>query len=237
MGSRTSRKKGNGDRTKSLFRPLGNKKSFQAVPVVTVNEEQPQKCGIKLDRRHDMIRRPISMTVKPLAKAALGIGLSLIFLAAGAQAQAKGKTPAPATGASSATPTPTGPKIRIAVTDLANAYTSDTTEGRTTYTPPNGFNEGLTEMMITSLVATGRFTVLERTALQSVLGEQKLGKAGWSRHRPPPRLASCWARSFWSAARSRNATTPNPGAAWICTFPSASAAAEKQARRSYWTSD
>jgi curli biogenesis system outer membrane secretion channel CsgG len=38
--------------------------------------------------------------------------------------------------------------------------------------------EGMSDMLVTALVDTGRFTVLERKALQDILGEQKLAEEG-----------------------------------------------------------
>jgi curli biogenesis system outer membrane secretion channel CsgG len=44
--------------------------------------------------------------------------------------------------------------------------------------PPSDFSRGLTEMLTTSLVQAGRFTVLERAQLEKVLGEQRFGQSG-----------------------------------------------------------
>lgn len=44
--------------------------------------------------------------------------------------------------------------------------------------PPAEFARGLTEALATVLVRTGRFTVLERAAIQSVQQEQQIGASG-----------------------------------------------------------
>lgn len=44
--------------------------------------------------------------------------------------------------------------------------------------PPAEFARGLTEALTTVLVRTGRFTVLERAAIQSVQQEQQIGASG-----------------------------------------------------------
>src|SRR5262245_15645198 len=79
----------------------------------------------------------------------------------------------------------TGPKIRIAVMNLSgSALNSVTTAHSTTNTttialpPPSDFARGLTEMLTTALVKTGRFVVLERTAIDRVTGEQDFGESG-----------------------------------------------------------
>src|SRR5687768_11067003 len=89
----------------------------------------------------------------------------------------------PATASAQA---PTGPpKLRVAVMDLSGtALSMQTTYAPTMTTttvaipPPTEFARGLTEMMTTALVETGRFVVLDRRALQQVLAEQDLGVAG-----------------------------------------------------------
>ena len=79
----------------------------------------------------------------------------------------------------------TGPKLRVAVMDLREDAFSATEEYRPTSTtstieipPPAGFALGLTEMLTTALVETGRFVVLERAKLQEVMDEQDLGASG-----------------------------------------------------------
>ncbi|MCH7489205.1 MAG: hypothetical protein IID05_00795 [Gemmatimonadetes bacterium] len=79
----------------------------------------------------------------------------------------------------------TGPKLRVAVMDLREDAFSATQEyGPTSTTstieipPPAGFALGLTEMLTTALVETGRFVVVERAKLQEVLDEQDFGASG-----------------------------------------------------------
>lgn len=76
----------------------------------------------------------------------------------------------------------TGPKKRIAVMDVENKVTV-TNNGNTTtttvdVTPPSDFTTGLTEMLTTELVKTGRFIILERKALADIQAEQTLGTSG-----------------------------------------------------------
>jgi curli biogenesis system outer membrane secretion channel CsgG len=63
-----------------------------------------------------------------------------------------------------------GPKKRIAVTKFENKV-------RGVYGNWN-LGEGFGEMLTTELMNTGRFIVVERQALQDVIGEQELGQAG-----------------------------------------------------------
>ena len=83
----------------------------------------------------------------------------------------------------------TGPKKRLAVMDMEVKVTAatttepSTTGGATTTTtvsipPPADFGTGLTEMLTTALVATGRFVVLERKYLTDIQFEQQLGASG-----------------------------------------------------------
>jgi curli biogenesis system outer membrane secretion channel CsgG len=81
------------------------------------------------------------------------------------------------------------PRLRVAVMDLtgtalkmqsAQTATSSGSMSQTTIAipPPAEFARSLTEALTTSLVATGKFIVLERLALQQVQGEQDLGASG-----------------------------------------------------------
>lgn len=81
------------------------------------------------------------------------------------------------------------PRLRVAVMDLtgtalkmqsAQMATSSGSMSQTTVAipPPAEFARSLTEALTTSLVATGKFIVLERLALQQVQGEQDLGASG-----------------------------------------------------------
>ena len=81
------------------------------------------------------------------------------------------------------------PRLRVAVMDLtgtalkmqsAQMATSSGSMSQTTIAipPPAEFARSLTEALTTSLVATGKFIVLERLALQQVQGEQDLGASG-----------------------------------------------------------
>jgi curli biogenesis system outer membrane secretion channel CsgG len=81
------------------------------------------------------------------------------------------------------------PRLRVAVMDLtgtalkmqsAQTVTSSGSMSQTTIAipPPAEFARSLTEALTTSLVATGKFIVLERLALQQVQGEQDLGASG-----------------------------------------------------------
>jgi curli biogenesis system outer membrane secretion channel CsgG len=83
----------------------------------------------------------------------------------------------------------TGPKKRIAVTDMEIKVTSSTTQtpnfggGTTTTTEvdipmPTDFGQGMTEMLVTALIDTKRFIVLERKALADIQAEQTLGAGG-----------------------------------------------------------
>jgi curli biogenesis system outer membrane secretion channel CsgG len=81
------------------------------------------------------------------------------------------------------------PRLRVAVMDLtgtalkmqsAQMATSSGSMSQTTVAipPPAEFARSLTEALTTSLVATGKFIVLERLALQQVQGEQDLSASG-----------------------------------------------------------
>lgn len=82
----------------------------------------------------------------------------------------------------------TGPKKRLAVMDMeikiSSVATEPTTSGGVTTTttiyipPPSDFGTGLTEMLTTALVNSGRFIVLERKALTDIQSEQQLGASG-----------------------------------------------------------
>jgi len=82
-----------------------------------------------------------------------------------------------------------GPKMRISVQNLSGSalriqqITSMSPSSMSTVTtvalpPPAEFALGLTEMLTTALVSTGRFVVLERATIEAVKGEQDLGEAG-----------------------------------------------------------
>lgn len=91
-----------------------------------------------------------------------------------------------------------GPRVRVGVIPLGGTAYSAMTQsmgqqqpmpnggmqgGSQTSTtiqipPPSDFSRGLTEMLTTSLVKAGRFTVLERAQLDKVLGEQRFGQSG-----------------------------------------------------------
>lgn len=63
-----------------------------------------------------------------------------------------------------------GPKKRIAVTRFDN---------RVQNIPGNwNVGDGMAEMLTTELIKTGRFVVIERQALQDIVGEQELGQTG-----------------------------------------------------------
>ncbi len=81
----------------------------------------------------------------------------------------------------------TGLKKRIAVlpiTVTARTATTRTSSGETssatwaTDQAPGQVGAGMTEQLTTALIDTGHFIVLERAALQEVLGEQDLGASG-----------------------------------------------------------
>src|SRR4030043_1711289 len=63
-----------------------------------------------------------------------------------------------------------GPKKRIAVTKFENKVPGVYGNWR--------LGEGFAEMVTTELMKTGRFIVVERQALQDVVGEQELGQTG-----------------------------------------------------------
>ena len=63
-----------------------------------------------------------------------------------------------------------GPKKRIAVTKFENRV-------KGVYGNWN-LGDGMAEMLTTELIKTGRFVVVERQAMQDILGEQELGQTG-----------------------------------------------------------
>src|SRR6056297_449745 len=65
-----------------------------------------------------------------------------------------------------------GPKARIAVARFENK----TADSYNWYSPSIG--DGMADMLTTALVNSGRYIVLERQALDDVLGEQDLGASG-----------------------------------------------------------
>src|SRR6056297_2328035 len=68
-----------------------------------------------------------------------------------------------------------GPKARIAVARFENK-TADAAGYAGWYSPSIG--DGMADMLTTALVNSGRYIVLERQALDDVLGEQDLGASG-----------------------------------------------------------
>lgn len=78
-----------------------------------------------------------------------------------------------------------GPKMRVAVVNFSGtAFKEDVKKDRDSRTttialpPPADFAIGLTEMLTTELVKTGRFIVVERAAVKEVTGEQDFGSSG-----------------------------------------------------------
>ena len=78
-----------------------------------------------------------------------------------------------------------GPKLRVGVMDLSgtaltmqSAYTPASTTTTIAIPPPAEFARGLTEMLTTALVETGRFVVLERKAIEQAMTEQDFGASG-----------------------------------------------------------
>ncbi len=63
-----------------------------------------------------------------------------------------------------------GPKKRVAVTKFENKVTGVYGNWK--------LGEGFAEMLTTELMKTGRFIVVERQALQDIVGEQELGQTG-----------------------------------------------------------
>lgn len=63
-----------------------------------------------------------------------------------------------------------GPRKRVAVTKFDNKV-------KGVYGNQN-LGEGMSEMLVTELIKTNRFVVVERQALQDILGEQELGQTG-----------------------------------------------------------
>lgn len=79
----------------------------------------------------------------------------------------------------------TGPKMRVAVVSFSGAaFKEDVKKDRDSRTttialpPPADFAIGLTEMLTTELVKTGRFVVVERASIKEVTGEQDFGASG-----------------------------------------------------------
>lgn len=79
----------------------------------------------------------------------------------------------------------TGPKIRVAVVNFSGAaFKEDVKKDRDSRSttialpPPTDFALGLTEMLTTELVKTGRFIVVERATIKEVTGEQDFGASG-----------------------------------------------------------
>ncbi len=79
----------------------------------------------------------------------------------------------------------TGPKMRIVVMNLSGSALKMQTVTAPTFSsttialpPPAGFALGLTEMLTTALVNTGKFVVLERATVEQIKAEQDLGEAG-----------------------------------------------------------
>src|SRR3989337_3302835 len=75
----------------------------------------------------------------------------------------------------------TGPKVRIAVMEaewdpgvVQSAWMAGGNSPDVYVRERQTFARGLTEMMIAELVNSGRFVVVERSALQDVLNEQNL---------------------------------------------------------------
>ena len=76
-----------------------------------------------------------------------------------------------------------GLKRRVAVMDMAVVATTLSTQSPGSFSqttsmqipPPADFALGLTEMLTTELMRTGRFIVLERKALEDITAEQDLG--------------------------------------------------------------
>lgn len=66
-----------------------------------------------------------------------------------------------------------GKKKRIAVFDF-----QDKTDHRVLWWTGQGPGRGMADMLITELVKTGSYTVIERTALDKIMAEQKLGMSG-----------------------------------------------------------
>ena len=130
-----------------------------------------------------MRRSPLA--VAPLAVTVLAVVLLAAFSLVGTAAFSAEK-PAPAKP-----PAYHGLKKRIAVlpitlaaatTTTASRYGPDETYSSTTRSDleavPGGLGAAMTEQLTTALINTGRFVVLERRALDEVLGEQDLGASG-----------------------------------------------------------
>jgi curli biogenesis system outer membrane secretion channel CsgG len=77
-----------------------------------------------------------------------------------------------------------GLKKRVAVVDMTMTASSSASPGgfsqtsTTSIAPPADFASGLTEILTTELVGTGKFLVLERTALSDIVAEQDLMAGG-----------------------------------------------------------
>jgi curli biogenesis system outer membrane secretion channel CsgG len=81
--------------------------------------------------------------------------------------------------------TQTGPRLRIGVMELSgtalsaqSTYSASSSSTTVAIPPPAEFARGLTEMLTTALVETGRFVVLERKAIERALAEQDFGASG-----------------------------------------------------------
>jgi curli biogenesis system outer membrane secretion channel CsgG len=77
------------------------------------------------------------------------------------------------------------PKLRLAVMDLNGSalktqvsMTPSTTTTTVAIPPPADFARGMTEMLTTALTNSGKFIVLERTAMDKVTAEQDFGNNG-----------------------------------------------------------
>ncbi|MCA1732811.1 MAG: CsgG/HfaB family protein, partial [Acidobacteria bacterium] len=86
-------------------------------------------------------------------------------------------------GGSLVAETHAGLKRRVAVMDMAVTATTLSTQSPGSYSqttsmqipPPADFALGLTEMLTTELMRTGRFIVLERQGIADITAEQDLG--------------------------------------------------------------
>lgn len=71
-----------------------------------------------------------------------------------------------------------GPKIRVAVLDFENKVPTGQAD----------IGYGMSDMLITALNSTGRYTVLEREALADILGEQDFGRSSRAKRGTGPKL-------------------------------------------------
>lgn len=135
------------------------------------------------------------------AGGALGLGLGDVAGKVKPPTGGAKRGQAQTSGADSAAKLPpyTGPKKRLAVMDMevkvaASAVQEPTSTGGLVSTttvsipPPTDFGSGLTEMLTTALVDSGRFVVLERKALADIMAEQQLGQAGALEAESAPRI-------------------------------------------------